>query len=378
MRISDVSFGRLAALALIALAGMTSAVAVTTCPVVAAQPAVKYRTAEDAINQGLSAYNGNYFEIAIPALEYAAKNGSDVESFLARYYLGRIFSDNSGVHTDHARAFDIFQHLADEHADIDSDADPRARFVGKALVALAHYNRIGLAELGISPDARRAAEYLQHAATMFGDEDAQFELAKLYLKGEGVEKNVPKAKHWLASLSQRGHPGAQAFLADLFWRGKIIEKDQVKALALITISVANAPLHERVWIEDIYQNIYCGAAEGVRTQATGLVADWRTRYGRRARPDTRDNLGALDVEPERTCTDGQRIAPYSNGRFEPAGERIAKPAPSSKPDTREAGFATGSTLGGATLDPGSIGGPAPSTAAAGGFGFSSSPGLGGR
>ena len=84
-------------------------------------------------------------------------------------------------------------------------------------------------------------------------------------------------------LSQKGHAGAQAFLADLLWRGKYMKTDPVRALALISVAVANAPAYERVWIEDIYQNIYCGAAQGIRKQATGIVADWRTRYGRKPR-----------------------------------------------------------------------------------------------
>ena len=105
-------------------------------------------------------------------------------------------------------------------------------------------------------------EYLREAAQFFRDEDAQFELAKLYLRGDGIESDVPYAKHWLSVLSQKGHAGAQAFLADLLWRGKYMKADPVRALALISVAVANAPPYERVWIEDIYQNIYCGAGAG--------------------------------------------------------------------------------------------------------------------
>lgn len=370
MRISETLLGRISLLLLLAFAAGGTAALAPASALAASQ--IKYRSTEDAINQGLSAYNGGFYEQAVPALEFAAKKGTDIESFLARYYLARIFADSNGAYTDHPRAYEIFQQLADEHADMDGDADPRARFVAKALVALARYIRLGLPQLGLEPDAVRAAEYLQHAATMFGDEDAQFELAKLLLKGDGVERNVPQAKHWLSTLSQAGHPSAQAFLADLYWRGKIVEPDHVKALALITIAVANAPQHERVWIEDIYQNIYCGAADGVRTQATGLVADWRTRYGRRARPDSRDRLGVLSEGPLRTCKDGQRVAPYGYGRYEPAGggangaESVVPPRPGSyertEPRERQA-VTAGAVLsppplaGGSALGAGPLAGP---------------------
>ena len=78
-----------------------------------------------------------------------------------------------------------------------------------------------------------------------------------------------------------------------------------KALALISVAVANSPAYERVWIEDIYQNIYCGAAHGIRKQATGIVADWRTRYGRkpdyagRLRPRRAQHAGDAYVRQRR-------------------------------------------------------------------------------
>ncbi len=179
------------------------------------------------------------------------------------------------------RPISLFERIVDEHIDADPDDDPRAPYVGKALTALAGYVRRGLPEIGLKPDPERAVFYLKNASTTFNDEDAQYELAKLQLKGEGIETNVPLGRHWLSILSQNGHAGAQAFFADLLWRGKHVEQDPARALALISIAVENAPPQERLWIEDIYQNIYCGSGEGIRKQATGLVAQWGDRYGRK-------------------------------------------------------------------------------------------------
>jgi hypothetical protein len=275
---------------------------------VAAAPG-NYRSPQDALDQGIGAFNGGYYEIAIPALEYAA----EAKLFLAPYYLARIYSDNNGSHTDHAKAYELYMKIAEEHTDVDPDDDQRAPYVAKAMTQIAGYLQSGLPEAGVKPNARIAAEYLREAAQFFRDEDAQFELAKLYLRGDGIESDVPYAKHWLSVLSQKGHPGAQAFLADLLWRGKYMQADPVRALALISVAVANAPPYERVWIEDIYQNIYCGAAQGIRKQATGLVADWRTRYGRK--PDEvrdRTGLAALSTQAVRTCQDGEPV-PFDMG-----------------------------------------------------------------
>ncbi len=288
----------------------------------------KYSSAQDALDQGIGAYNGGYYEIAEPALKYAA----EARQFLAPYYLARIYSDNNGPLTDHAKAYELYLKIAKEHTEVDPDDDQRAPYVAKAMTQIAGYWMQGLPEVGLKANSRIAAEYLREAAQFFRDEDAQFELAKLYLHGDGIQSDVPYAKHWLSVLSQKGHAGAQAFLADLLWRGKFMEPDPVRALALISVAVANAPPYERVWIEDIYQDIYCGAAQGIRKQATGIVADWRTRYGRK--PDMRDRSGpgVLNAQAIRPCGNGE-AADYNRGlvRTETSNDAAAKPPPAPQP-----------------------------------------------
>ena len=105
----------------------------------------------------------------------------------------------------------------------------------------------------------------------------------------------------------------RALLADLLWRGKYMEADQAHALALISIAVQNAPPHERLWIADIYQRIFCGVDEGTRRKATGIGEQWGNRYGRN--PDRRE---LPDILRQRTCPNGERVAPI---RFE--GDQIA-------------------------------------------------------
>jgi hypothetical protein len=85
----------------------------------------KFRSPEDALNQGLSAYNGGFVEIAVPALQFAVKHGSDNDSFLARYYLARIYADNSSARTDHARAYELFRRIVDDYAGVDVAGGPR-------------------------------------------------------------------------------------------------------------------------------------------------------------------------------------------------------------------------------------------------------------
>ena len=169
--------------------GLTVAALLVAAPVSAGAGTAQFRSAEDALQQGIGAYTGGYYEMAIPALEVAAAKNL----FLARYYLARIYADNQSAHTDHAKAYFLYQQLANDYADVDPDDDRRAPFVAKALTALAGYVRRGLPELGLKPNAKRAGEYLHHAAIFFNDEDAQFELAKLQQHDIAVLFAVPDA-----------------------------------------------------------------------------------------------------------------------------------------------------------------------------------------
>ncbi|MEQ1712457.1 MAG: sel1 repeat family protein [Hyphomicrobium sp.] len=305
---------KLRVLVLVAAAAIMPAVAaVTALPHGAAAADPKFKSPQDALKQGIGAFVGGYYEIAHPALEAAAA----ANLFLGQYYLARLYADNAGSHTDHPKAYMLYQRLSNDHSDVDPDDDSRAPFVAKSLTALAGYVRSGLPEIALKPNPGLAEYYLRHTATFFNDEDAQFELAKLYLYGDPEEISVAQGKHWLSTLSQKGHAGGQAVLAMEQWRGKILPRDPVRALSLIAIALENAPPADRVWIEDIYQNIYCGAGASTRKQATGLVADWRDRYGRKPVIRDRSGLGVLSAEAVRTCQNGEAVAPVlSEGRIE--------------------------------------------------------------
>jgi TPR repeat protein len=269
---------------------------------------VTYANPTVAYEQGLGAYRSGYYEIAIPALEHVSTKGTDpLPRLMAEFYLARIFADSTGAQTDHAKAYILFQRIADEYADIDPDDAKRAPIVAKALTAVAIYVRDGVAEIGLQPDLQRAVEYLRHAATFFNEADAQFELAKINIGDEAQRRN---GLHFLQKLAKEYHPGAQAVLADLMMRGKYVPQDRAQALALIKMAVENATSSERIWIEDIYQNIYCGSTADVREKSKTFVADWRKRFSQ-PRSVVEQPLG-LGRRPElgmpaRVCANGERL-----------------------------------------------------------------------
>ncbi|MEZ5816715.1 MAG: tetratricopeptide repeat protein [Hyphomicrobiaceae bacterium] len=294
---------------------------------VEARDTLKFVSPEAAVNQGINAYRGGMFTLAEQALRYAGDRGS----LLGRYYLARLYADPAGPFTNHPLAYELYSRIVTEHsARIDVDDDPRARYVGKSLTALAQYVLRGIPAIGLKPNAERAAGYLQEAATFFRDEDAQFELAKLYITGEGVEINHRQATSRLSTLAQRGHAGAQAYLADLYWRAKGgLPHDERRALALITLAVENAPAHERIWIEDIYQSIFCGMSAGVRRASEGLIASYRQRYSPQPGTEPQESIG-LTPRPLRTCSDGSPLPALpreSRAETPVARNAIASPSP---------------------------------------------------
>ena len=84
------------------------------------------------------------------------------------------------------------------------------------------------------------------------------------------------------------------------------------------MAVENAPEHERIWIEDIYQNIFCGASQGTRKQADGIVAALAQDVLRVPRaPADRMGLGA-GLQPQRACGNGELVDINRDGGQPPA------------------------------------------------------------
>ncbi len=284
--------------------GLAGALFIGSLMPAAARDKVTFVSPEAALEQGIGAYRAGYFQIALQALRYAA----DRRLLIAEYHLGQLYADNQSALTDHAKAYELFYRIAQQHAStIDVEDDARAPYVGKALTALARYNYRGLPEAGVARNVAAAAAYLEEAATFFRDPDGQYELAKLYLTGEGVPQDRRKALYWLSRLAQDGHVGAQAFFAQLLWEGKVVHKDERRALALVTIAAESAPPHERFWIEDIYQRIFCGMQPGVREQAEGLVASYRHSYVQRPDIAAPSERVASELALTRTCGNGEAL-----------------------------------------------------------------------
>ena len=146
---------------------------------------------------------------------YAAEGGHPV----AQWKLGRMYADGDGVIQDDVRAFEYFSRIANAHAE-DSPSAPQAAIVANAYVALGRYYLNGIPNSKIKADTERAREMFSYAASYFGNADAQYDLARLYLKTPDASRDDFRyGARWLGLAAQKGQHQAQAMLGQMLFNG---------------------------------------------------------------------------------------------------------------------------------------------------------------
>ena len=139
-------------------------------------------------------------DTSLTSLQYAAEGGHPV----AQWKLGKMYADGVGVTQDDLRAFEYFSRIANAHAE-DSPSAPQAAIVANAFVALGRYYLSGIPNTKIKVDSDRAREMFSYAASYFGNADAQYDLARLYLKGVGSSRDDFRYRaRWLGLAAQKG------------------------------------------------------------------------------------------------------------------------------------------------------------------------------
>ena len=240
-----------------------------------ADNAPSFVSATDAYHAGIVDLKSGQTERALPALDYAAEHGV----LGAQLKLARLYAAGNGVAKDDAKAFYFYRQIADQHADI-SPSSPVSKYVAESFVALAQFNLEGIPSAGVPRDPIQAANLLRHAASYFGDADAQYALARLYLDGDGVEKNEGLAINWLATAAKKQHAAAQATLGELLWRGgNEVRQRPARGLALIMLAHANAKASggEPKWIAELYREVLGEANVAMRKEAQSLMPEFGGR-----------------------------------------------------------------------------------------------------
>lgn len=250
-------------------AGVSIALALTLSPSAFALDAPRSPT--EAYRQGLVQLAQGDSVGAVSALEFAAERGV----LGAQLKLGNLYARGEQTPRDDGKAFLHYSQAADTYADI-SPSHPVAPLVARAFVALGDYYESGVPSLGLKADAKRAADLRYHAASYFGDVDAQYELARTYLAGNGTGKNVGLGINWLVKAAKKQHLGAQAALGEIFWRGDLVRQRPGRGLALLMLARERARTGspQDAWIARLAESAWAQADAGVRQEAEALTLVW--------------------------------------------------------------------------------------------------------
>ena len=87
-------------------------------------------------------------------------------------------------------------------------ASPQSAIVANAFVALGHYYLSGIPNSKVKPDPDRAREMLSYAASYFGNADAQYDLARLYLKSSDASRDDVPLRRALARSRRAEGPAS--------------------------------------------------------------------------------------------------------------------------------------------------------------------------
>jgi uncharacterized protein len=219
-----------------------------------------------ALRAGLADLKAGDADASVAALTYAAEGGQD----LARWKLGEMYADGQGVPHDDVKAYHYFNQLVEDY---DEDQPDRRNLsaTSNAFVAVGVYCLNGIPNSDVRADPGRAHELFQYAATIFGDPNAQYNLAHMYMVGAGgLAKDNIAAVRWFAVAAQKGHAPSQALLGHMLFMGDGVPHQRARGLMWLELAKDAALEPSGAWIHDLYQHDFDLAADNDRQAAAAL------------------------------------------------------------------------------------------------------------
>lgn len=213
----------------------------------------------DLFRFGFSAYKSGHKGEAAEAYRFAADKGHAG----ARWALASMYAAGDGVTENDYEAFKIYDEIA--RKGVEPGSADTGYFVD-ALMALATYYTHGIPHSPVHIDLTQARQLYFHVASVFGVPDAEFELGKMMLKGEGGSDNIAQAKKWLNKARKDGSERAAALLGNVMFQ----EGHVIYGLALMTVALQRAGDKDKHWIRDLQEQAFSLAGEAERRSAVAL------------------------------------------------------------------------------------------------------------
>ena len=242
-------------------------------PVAAANLPAPAGSASNAADAALSMANmmdGAGGGVSNDDLMSSLQNAAAAGQPMALWRLGTMYENGEGVAKDDVKAFGYFSQIAHDHA----DAAPRgvdADIVAQSFVKMGDYYREGLPDAGIDKDPDKAEQLILHAATYFGNADAQYRVGELYLSSDS-DPNPLQGARWLSLAAHKGHIGAQAKLGDMLFNGSGIKAQPAEGLMWLSIAHDRSlGTPDESWIAELLTRDMSVANPDQRTEAIRMA-----------------------------------------------------------------------------------------------------------
>lgn len=207
-----------------------------------------FKDPHQALEAALEDFRAGHGASSVEALKYAAAGGET----LAQWKLGKMYADGDGVPRDDYKAYQYFLEIVDKY-DADAANWRENSVVASAFVAVGVFELSGIGGSRLKADPERAMRMFRYAASNFGDPDAQYNLARLYMDGAaGLAKDNRQAARWLHLAAEKGHVESQALLGHLLFSGDGLPAQRARGLMWLTLAREGASGKVQQWIQVIY------------------------------------------------------------------------------------------------------------------------------
>jgi TPR repeat protein len=223
-----------------------------------------FKSVSEAFRRGVKIYLSGDKVDAARAFAYAASQGHAMSS----WKLARMYAEGDGLERDDLKAFEYYSKIADEDLD-EGPGSPNARFIASAYVALGSYFLDGIPNTYVKRDLVRARNLFEYAATLFGDPDAQYNLARMMADGSGGPKDIRQALRWLNLAAEKNHRPSQALLGHILFTGADgVPRQAAQGLMWLSLAREGADPTKDAWIAKLRDQAYAAANENERQLST--------------------------------------------------------------------------------------------------------------
>ena len=218
----------------------------------------------DLFKFGFFSYKEGRKSDAVEAYRYAAEKGHTG----SRWALANMYADGDGVPENDLEAFKMYSEIA--QAGVEPGSEDTGYFAN-ALIALASYYRRGIPDSPVKIDLAQARQLYFQAASAFGIPEAQFQLGRMMLTGEGGSVSVHQAKKWLNRARSKGHAGAMGLFGNIIFQ----EGDAARGLAFMTAALDHCPPKDCGWLQANQEEAFSVASEADRRKGVALAQNIR-------------------------------------------------------------------------------------------------------